>query len=102
MGIKEFVRQIGEIAHAKLTGREGCVVEVDDEIVFCVKNEPGYLLAGVKFDDDIPWMLRSAGINIINRMVFNLSPGEASAIVTSTMPKVRVFQRRKEQLLCST
>ena len=99
MGIKEIARQVGEIADAKLMGREGCVTEIDGEIVLCVKNEPGYLVTGVRFDDDTPRMLLTAGINIINRMVFDLSPEEASAIVTSTVPQVMFIRPagRKER-----
>jgi hypothetical protein len=102
MGIKEIARQVGEFADVKLMGREGCVTAIDNEIVLCVKNEPRYLVTGVRFDIDIPRMLLTAVTNIINRLVFDLSPQEASAIVTSTIPNVSILPRKKQQLECST
>jgi hypothetical protein len=99
MGIKEIARQVGEIADAKLMGREGCITFTDNEIVLCVKDEPGYHSTGVTFDVDTPRLILTAATNIINRMVFDLSPAQASAIVTSTAPKVGVHQRKQQQFM---
>ncbi|HVN94805.1 MAG TPA: hypothetical protein VMT62_00090 [Syntrophorhabdaceae bacterium] len=96
MGIREIVGKIREIALVKLTGREGCVTEVDNQIVLCVKNESGHIMTGVKFDDDTPQMLRLVGVGMINRMVFDLGPQEASAIVASTIPKTNVHPIRRQ------
>ncbi len=99
MGIKEIARQVEEIAEKMLMGREGCVTFIDNEILLCVKNEPGYLVTGVKFNVDTPRMILMAATNLINRMVFDLDPEAASAIVTSTyVPKVDIHQRKKQQL----
>jgi hypothetical protein len=102
MGIKEIARQVEEIADKKLMGREGCVSFTDNEIVLCVKDEPEYHTTGVTFDVDTPRLILTAARNIINRMVFGLSPEEASAIITSTVPKVTVHQRKNQQFAYST
>jgi hypothetical protein len=99
IGIKEIARQIGEIANTKLMEREGCATFIDNEIVLCVKNEPGYIVTGVRFDVDTPRMLLLVTMNVINRMIFDLGPEAASEIVTSTyMPKASVHPRKKQQL----
>jgi hypothetical protein len=97
MGIKEIAGQIGEISDKKLLGREGCVTFTDNEIVLCVKDKPGYQATGVIFDVDTPRLILTAAINIINRMVFDLSPTESSAIVISTMPKVISLRKKQQQ-----
>ena len=97
-GIKEIARRIGEIAETALIGREGCVTVIDNEIVLCAKNEPGYIVTGVRIDGDPPRMVLLAAINIINRMVFDLSPEAALAIVTSTRPAKAGVYRKKERL----
>jgi hypothetical protein len=90
MGIKEIARQVGEIAETMLVGREGCATVINNEIVLRVKNESAYIETGVRFDVDTPRMLLLVAINIINRMIFDLGPEAASAIVTSThLPKVK-------------
>jgi hypothetical protein len=99
MGIKEIAKQIVEIADEKLLGREGCATFTDNEIVLCVKDEPGYQATGVTFDADTPRMILTAAMNIINRMVFNLSPTESSAIVASTVPNVTSLQRKGPQFV---
>ena len=100
MGIKNIARQIEEIAEKVLMGREGCVTFIDNEIFLCVKDEPGYLVTGVKFDIDTPRIVVMVATNLINRMVFDLDPEAASAIVTSTyMLKVGIHQRKKQQLV---
>jgi hypothetical protein len=99
MGIKEMAKQVGEIADAKLMGREGCVTFTDNEIVLCVKGEPGYHPTGVTFDVDTPRLILTATTNIINRMVFDLSPAQASAIITSTVPKATVHRRKQQQFM---
>ena len=95
IGIREIARQIGEIADEKLLGREGCATFTDNEIVLCVKDEPGFQATGVTFDADTPRMILTAAMSIINRMIFNLSPIQSSAIVASTIPNV--FSLRREQ-----
>jgi hypothetical protein len=99
MGIKEIARQVEEIADKKLIGREGCVTFTDDEIVLCVKNESEYHETGVTFEADTPRLILMAAMNIINRMVFDLSPEEASAIITSTVPKVVVHRKKQQQFV---
>ena len=95
MRIKEIARQVGEFAETKLMGREGCVTIIDNQIVLFVENVPGHLATGIRFDFDLPNMLRIAATNIINRMVFDLSPEEVSALVTSTIPTKQVFIQDK-------
>ena len=99
IGIKEIAKQVGEIADAKLMGREGCATFTDNEIVLCVKDEPGHMTTGITFDVDTPKLILTAATNIINRMVFDLSPAQASAIVTSTVPKVGVHRRKQQQFI---
>ena len=99
MGIKEIARQVGDIADKKLLGREGCVTFTDNEIVLCVKDEPGRYATGVTFDADTPRLVLTAATNIINRMVFDLSPPEASAILISTMPKAVIHRRKQQQVM---
>ena len=100
MGIKEIARQVEEIAEKMLMGREGCVTFIDNEIFLCVKNEPGYLATGIIFDVDTPRMILTAATNLINRMVFDLDPERASAIVASTcMFKADVHQSKRQQLV---
>jgi len=100
-GIKEMARKVGEFADIHLMDQEGCAAVIDNEIVLCIKDESAYLVTGAKFDINTPRMLVNAGTNIINRMVFNLGPEETSAIIASTMPKLRVHQRKKQQLAYS-
>lgn len=97
MRIKEVAGQVGKFAETKLMGREGCVTFIDSEIVLCVENEPGYLATGVRFDIETPRMILMTATSIINRLVFDLSPIEASAIIASTMPKTEVHRRNKQQ-----
>ena len=97
MGIKEIAGQVGTFAETKLMGREGCITFIDNEIVLCVENEPGYLATGVRFDAETPDMILMTAKNIINRMVFDLSPIEASGIITSTAPKADIHRRKKQQ-----
>jgi hypothetical protein len=97
MGIKEIAGQVGKFAETKLMGREGCVTFIDNEIVLCVENEPGYLATGVRFDAEAPRMILMTATTIINRLVFDLSPIEASAIISSTIPKAKVHRRNKQQ-----
>jgi hypothetical protein len=99
MGIKEIAGQVEEIADKKLMGREGCVTFTDNEIVLCVKDESGHHSTGVTFDVDTPRLILTAATNLINRMVFDLSPAQASAIVTSAAPKVGVHRRKQQQFL---
>jgi hypothetical protein len=101
MGIKEIARQIGDISDRKLFDREGCVSFTDNEIVLCVKGESRYHATGVTFDVDTPRLILMAATNIINRMVFNLNPTEASAIVTSTVRNVTVHRRKQRQFIHS-
>ena len=95
MRIKEIARQVGDFAETNLMGREGCVTIIDNQIVLLVENVPGHLATGIRFDFDLPNMLRIAATNIINRMVFDLSPEEVSALVTSTIPAKQVFIQYK-------
>jgi hypothetical protein len=99
MGIKEIARQVGEIADKKLLGREGCVTFTDKEIVLCVKDEPGYLATGISFDADTPRLILTAATNIINRMVFDLSPAQTSAIIRSAVPKATIHRKKQQQLM---
>ena len=99
MGIKEIARQVGEIADKKLMGREGCVTFTDNEIVLCVKDEPEYHTTGVTFEVDTPRLILTAATNIINRMVFDLNPAQASAIITSTVPKAIVHRKKQQQFM---
>jgi hypothetical protein len=99
IGIREIARQIGEIADEKLLGREGCATFTDNEIVLCVKDEPGYQATGVTFDSDTPRMILTAAMSIINRMIFNLSPIQSSAIVASTIPNVTSLRREQPQFV---
>ena len=99
MGIKEIARQIEGIADKKLMGREGCVTFTDNEIVLCVKGEPEYHTTGVTFDIDTPRLILTAAANIINRMVFDLNPAQASAIITSTVPKATVYRKKQQQFI---
>ena len=94
MGIKEIAKQVEEIVDKKLMGREGCVTFTDNEIVLCVKDKPGYHATGVTFEADTPRSILIAVGNVINRLVFGLSPEAASAIVASAAP-VRPFTRWK-------
>ncbi len=97
-GIKEIARQVEEIAETALIGREGCATLIDNEIVLCARNEPGYIITGVRIDGDPPRMLLSVVINVINRMIFDLSPEAASAILRSTRPAgVGIHRRKKDQ-----
>jgi hypothetical protein len=100
-GIKEMARQIREFADTHLMEEECCAAVIDNQIVLCVKNEPAYLVTGVKFDVDTPRMLISVGTNIINRMAFNLGLDETFAIIDSTMPRPKVHQRKKMELAFS-
>jgi hypothetical protein len=97
MGIKEIARQIGVIAEKKLLGREGCVTFTDNEIVLCVRDEPGRYATEVTFDADTPQLILTAATNLINRMVFDLSPAEASAIIISTMPKAGIHGKKQQR-----
>jgi hypothetical protein len=98
VGIREMARQVEEFALMHLMDQEGCAAVIDNEVVLCIKNEPAYLVTGTKFDVNTPGTLINAGTNIINRVVFNLSPEEASAIIVSTMPRPRGRRRKKQQL----
>jgi|WetSurMetagenome_2_1015567.scaffolds.fasta_scaffold496049_1 hypothetical protein len=97
MGIKEIIKQVETIADKKLLGRKGCVASTDNEIVLCVKNKPGYHTTGVTFEADTPRLILTTATKIINRMVFNLSPDQASAIITSTTPKVLFIGRNNRR-----
>lgn len=99
MGIKEIARQIGEIASTKLMGREGCATFTDNEIVLCVKDEFGHLATGVTFEADTPKLILTAAINLINRMVFDLSPAQASVIVASTIPRAGIHRRKQQRFM---
>lgn len=99
MGIKEIAKQIGKIADKKLMGREGCATFTDNEIILCVKDEPVHHATGVTFEADTPRLILTAVINLINRIVFELSPAQASAIVASTMPRTNVYRRRKQRFI---
>jgi len=102
IGIKEIARRVGEFAKTHLMDEEVCATVIGNEIVLCMRDEPAYIVTGEQFNIDTPRMLLTAGINIINRMVFGLSPEEASAIVTSTMPRVDVHPKKRQQLAYST
>jgi hypothetical protein len=95
VGIREMAKQVEEF------DQEGCAAVIDNEIVLCIKNEPAYLATGTKFDVNTPRMLMNAGITIINRIIFDLGPEETSAIIASTMPKLRVHRKKKQQLAYS-
>lgn len=99
MGIKEIAKQVGEIADKKLMGREGCVTFTDNEIVLCVKDEPGYHTTGIIFEADTLRLILTAATNIINRMVFDLNPAQTSAIIASTLPKAIVHRKKQRQFI---
>jgi len=99
IGIKETAGQIREIADEKLSGREGCITFTDNEIVLCVKDEPGYHKTGVTLDVETPRLVLTAVTNIINRMVFNLSPAQSSIIVASTVPNVTSLPNKQQQFV---
>jgi hypothetical protein len=101
VGIREMAKQVEEFADMHLMDQEGCAAVIDNEIVLCIKNEPAYLATGTKFDVNTPRMLMNAGITIINRIIFDLGPEETSAIIASTMPKLRVHRKKKQQLAYS-
>jgi hypothetical protein len=96
MGIEEIAKQVGEIADRELMGREGCATFTDNETVLCVKDEPGHRTTGVTFEPDTPRLILTAETNIINRIVFDLAPAQASAIVTSTVLKSGVHRKKQE------
>jgi hypothetical protein len=99
MGIKEIAKHVEEIADKELMSREGCVTFTDNEIVLCVKDEPEYHATGVTFEADTPRLILTTATNIINRMVFNLDPAQASAIITSTVPKAIVHRKKQQQFI---
>ena len=99
MGIKEIARQVEEIVDKRLMGHQVCVTFTDNEIVLCVKDEPEYHTTGITFEADTPRLILTAATNIINRMVFDLNPAQASAIITSTVPKAIVHRKRQQQLM---
>ena len=99
IGIKETAGQIREIADEKLSSRKGCITFTDSEIGLCVKDEPGYHKKGVTFDVATPRLVLTAVTNIVNRIVFNLSPAQSSAIVASTVPNATSLPRNQQQFV---
>ena len=90
IGIKQIAQRVGEFVKTHLNDEEVCATVIGNEIVLCMRSEPAYIVTRERFSTDTPRRLLTAGINIINRMVFDLSPEEASAIVASTVSKITV------------
>jgi hypothetical protein len=101
VGIKETVRQGGEIVDKKLTDCEGCVTFTDNEIVLCVKGGSEYSTTRTAFEADTPRLILTVATNITERMVFGQIPAQASVIVTSALPKA-IVHRKKQQLFAYT
>jgi hypothetical protein len=97
MGIKEMALRIQEFTERYLLDEKACATVIGSDIVVCTKNTPAYFVTGVRFDADIPKMMLTTVTNIINRMVFALGPGEAAAIVKSTMAKAHVPRVRRSR-----
>jgi hypothetical protein len=94
MEIKEMAKLVQEFTEKHLMGEEACVTVIGNDIVLCTKNRPAYFLTGVRFDIDTPKIILATAANMINRMVFNLSPIETTAIVASTMPRTKHIKPR--------
>ena len=100
MGIEEMALRIQEFTERYLLDEEACATVIGTDIVVCTKNTPAYFVTSVRFDADTPKIILMTVANIINRMVFDLGPEEASAIVKSTMSKAhipRVRRSRRQQ-----
>lgn len=94
MEIKEMAKLVREFSENHLMGDEACVTVIGNDIVLCTKNRPAYFLTGVRFDIDTPKIILTTTANIINKMVFGLSPIETTAIVASTTPKAKHTKAR--------
>ncbi len=101
MEIKEMAELVRKFSENHLMGDEACVTVIGNDIVLCTKNRPAYFLTGVRFDIDTPKIILKTAANIINKMVFGLSPIETTAIVASTVPKIKPIKpkyRRRQRL----